>query len=306
MTKWSLLLALVLLAFAPAAQATFPGGNGGIAFDQQTSSGDSTPQIENTRLGLRPPGSAQARILLNCELTDGVPSGGDCTGTSYGEPSYSADGQRIVFDAGTQIGLIDAGGGPVTLLPAASTDDGNPAFAPGGGRIVFTGINEQGRSDVYVRSLAGGAAQLIINDATEPAWSSRNALAYVRSGNVYAARTDGTNRRFVTSGVAPDWSPNGRRLLLVRPSPRNTFDDPFGSVYVSNADGRGVRRVRIAATDVFRPVWSPDGRSVAYGRADAGVFARRLGSTTARQVAPTQFGSEGAFVASADPAWRPR
>ena len=83
MTKWSLLFALVLLAFAPAAQATFPGRNGGIAFDQQTSSGDAAPQVENTRLAVRPPGSAAARILLDCELTDGVPSGGDCTGTDY-------------------------------------------------------------------------------------------------------------------------------------------------------------------------------------------------------------------------------
>ena len=303
--RWVMALTLVILASAPAAQASFPGRNGGIAFDQRTSSGDTPPLVENTRLAVRPPGSADARILVNCELTDGVPSGGDCSGTDYGSPSYSADGSQIVFDAGTRLGLIDAGGGPVTLLPAVSTDDGNPAFAPGGNRLVFTGINEQGRSNVYVRRLNGGS-RLIINDATEPAWSSHNALTYVRSGNVYAARPDGTARRFVTSGVAPDWSPNGRRLLLVRPSPRNTFDAPFGSVYVCDSDGRGLRRVRIRATDVFRPVWSPDGRSIAYGRFDQGVFARRLGSRAARQVALSQIGSEGAFVASADPAWWPR
>ena len=165
--RWVMALTLVILASAPAAQATFPGRNGGIAFDQRTSSGDTAPLVENTRLAVRPPGSAGARILLNCELTDGVPSGGDCSGTDYGSPSYSADGSRIVFDAGTRLGLIDAGGGPVTLLPAVSTDDGNPAFAPGGNRIVFTGINEQGRSDLFVRRLNGGS-RLIINDATEP------------------------------------------------------------------------------------------------------------------------------------------
>jgi dipeptidyl aminopeptidase/acylaminoacyl peptidase len=305
--RWVMALALVILAAAPAAQATFPGRNGGIALDQRTSSGDSAPLVENTRLAVRPPGSADVRILRNCELTDGVPSGGDCTGTDYGSPSYSANGRRIVFDARTRLGLIGAAGGPVTLLPAASTDDGNPAFAPRGDRIVFTGINDQGRSDLYIRNLKSGEARLIVNDATEPAWSSRNALAYVRNGNVYVARPDGTHRRFVTSGVSPDWSPNGRRLVLVRPSPRNTFDQPFGSVYVCDSQGRGLRRVRIGPTDVFRPVWSPDGEWIAYGRFDQGVFAKRLGSgRAARQVAPSQFGSEGAFVASADPAWRPR
>ena len=74
-----------------------------------------------------------------------------------------------------------------------------------------------------------------------------------------------------------------------------------------DSQGRGLRRVRIRPTDVLRPVWSPDGQWIAYGRFDQGVFAKRLGSgRAARQVAPSQFGSEGAFVASADPAWRPR
>ncbi len=89
-------IALTLTAAAglvPAAQATFPGRNGGIAFEQRSSSGDSGPNVEHSRLATRPPGSAGFRTLLDCELTDGVPSGGDCTGTSYRSPSYSSDGR---------------------------------------------------------------------------------------------------------------------------------------------------------------------------------------------------------------------
>ena len=69
------------LAAASPAQATFPGRNGGIAFAQRTGTGDSEPQfVEHTRLATNPPGRVEARILLDCELTDGVPSGGNCTG----------------------------------------------------------------------------------------------------------------------------------------------------------------------------------------------------------------------------------
>jgi Tol biopolymer transport system component len=71
--------------------------------------------------------------------------------------------------------------------PPARTD-GNPAFSADARRIVFTGTNDRGTTDLYVRRLDGGAARLIVHDAGEPAWSCGNRLAYVRGGNVYLAR----------------------------------------------------------------------------------------------------------------------
>jgi hypothetical protein len=144
-------------------------------------------------------GSTRLRVLVQCELTDGVPTGGDCTATSFSAPSYSRRGGRIVFDAGERLGLIDADGGNLALLPATTANDGSPAFSPDGRRIVFAGANDRGTTDLYVRPLEGGEVRPIIFDAGEPAWSSRNVLAYVRSGNVYVARPGGRHRRFVTS-----------------------------------------------------------------------------------------------------------
>ena len=163
-------LGLTGLAVAPVAHASFPGRNGGIAFAQRIASGDSDPQfVERFRLVTAPPGSEVRRVLLECVLTDGVPSGGDCSGTGYGSPSYSPDGRMLVFDAGQRIGVIDAdGGGRVALFPAASADDGSPAFAPDSNRIVFSGSNDRGTTDIYVRRMNGGAPRLIVNDAGEP------------------------------------------------------------------------------------------------------------------------------------------
>jgi Tol biopolymer transport system component len=300
-------LALVALAaFAPPAHATFGGRNGAVAFAQRTVTGDSVdPSVEHTRLATRHVFGTRDRILVDCQLTDGAPSGGNCTGTSYRSPSYSRDGARIVFDAGQRIGVMAADGSGFSLLPAVTADDGDPAFAPDGRRIVFSGTNDRGTTDLYVRRLDGGAAQLIVNDAGEPTWSVRDVIAYVRSGNIYVARPGGGHRRFVTSGVSPDWSPDGRRLLLVRPLARLTFDAPIGRMYVVGAHGEGLRRIGPAA-DATRPVWSPEGNWIAYEAFEAGILAKRLGSSQpAREIATTQSSGESGSVASFDPAWRP-
>jgi Tol biopolymer transport system component len=300
-------LALVALAaFAPPAHATFGGRNGAVAFAQRTVTGDSVdPSVEHTRLATRHVFGTRDRILVDCQLTDGAPSGGNCTGTSYRSPSYSRDGARIVFDAGQRIGVMAADGSGFSLLPAMTADDGDPAFAPDGRRIVFSGTNDRGTTDLYVRRLDGGAAQLIVNDAGEPTWSVRDVIAYVRSGNIYVARPGGGHRRFVTSGVSPDWSPDGRRLLLVRPLARLTFDAPIGRMYVVGAHGEGLRRIGPAA-DATRPAWSPEGNWIAYEAFEAGILAKRLGSSQpAREIATTQSSGESGSVASFDPAWHP-
>jgi Tol biopolymer transport system component len=300
-------LALVALAaFAPPAHATFGGRNGAVAFAQRTVTGDSVdPPVEHTRLATRHVFGSRDRILVDCQLTDGAPSGGNCTGTSYRSPSYSRGGARIVFDAGQRIGVMAADGSGLSLLPAVTADDGNPAFAPDGRRIVFSGTNDRGTTDLYVRRLDGGAAQLIVNDAGEPTWSVRDVIAYVRSGNIYVARPGGGHRRFVTSGVSPDWSPDGRRLLLVRPLARLTFDAPIGRMYVVGAHGEGLRRIGPAA-DATRPVWSPEGNWIAYEAFEAGILAKRIGSSQpAREIAATQSSGESGSVASFDPTWRP-
>jgi WD40-like Beta Propeller Repeat len=300
------LVLVALAAMAPPASATFGGRNGAVGYSQRTATGDSVePPVEHTRLATRHVLGTRERILVDCQLTGGAPSGGNCSGTSYRSPSYSRDGARIVFDAGERIGVMAADGSGLSLLPAVTADDGNPAFAPDGRRIVFTGANARGTRDLYVRGLAGGAAQLIVNDAGEPTWSSRDVIAYVRSGNIYVARPGGGHRRFVTSGVSPDWSPDGRRLLFVRPLARLVFDAPIGRMYVAGAHGEGLRRIGPAA-DASRPVWSPEGNWIAYEAFEAGILAKRLGSSEhAREIAPTQSSGESGSVGSFDPVWRP-
>jgi Tol biopolymer transport system component len=293
---------LALLVAAAPASAGVAARNGAIAY-YQSIGGPDADSPETRSLLIQRPGAKEPRVLVRCQLVADVPTGGDCTARQFSSPSWSPDGRTLVFDAGRQIGVVAAAGGPVRLLPAVSSDDGDPSFEAGGRLIVFTAANEHGSTDVYFRRVDGtDVARLLVHDASEPASSPRGSLAYVRSGNVYLQKPGG-HRQWVTSGVSPDWAPNGRRLVLIRPRASLTFDLPVGRIFSVRGSGGGLARI---GTEGYasHPVWSPDGRFIAYDGLDLGVYLKRVGKPSpARELAPTQFSGESGFVSSAFPAW---
>ena len=97
---------------------------------------------------------------------------------------------------------------------------------------------------------------------------------------------DGSRKRNLTRDRAsddlPTWSPDGRRIAFLHGRGPTAAMPPGYQLYVVNADGSGLRNLgRIAGPALFASqlVWSPDGRTIYFGRyliSTDGSGARKL------------------------------
>lgn len=134
-------------------------------------------------------------------------------------------------------------------------------------------------------------------EAAFPGKNGRISLSIDRNGNedIYTINPDGTGERRLTTDPDdernPDWSPGGKKIV---------FNDvrQFGSganiqfdteIFTVNADGSGLRQITNSpgVDGSFRPVFSPDGKKIAFigdRGDDFDVFVMNADGTGERKV----------------------
>ncbi len=153
-------------------------------------------------------------------------------------------------------------------VPAAAS------AAPSTGAVVFsksTSVGGVAKGGLF--AVRDGRLNQLTEDPTdtEPAFSpDGRTIAFVRGGDVYSVRPDGSGQRRLTSGAeldsAPVVSPSGRYVVFERRAAAGAAAD----LYAVRAMGGGVRALTSGVGNDHDADFSPDGRTIVFVRGSAG------------------------------------
>lgn len=149
-------------------------------------------------------------------------------------------------------------------LPAAASAASN------GGAVVFSKSSTvEGKAKGGLFAVKDGRLNQLTEDPTdsEPAFSPNGrTIAFVRGGDVYSVRPDGSGQRQLTSGPevdsVPKVAPNGRYVIFER---RGALGGP-STLYTVGIAGGGLHALTDGG-DNREATFSPDGKAIVFVRA---------------------------------------
>ena len=268
---------LIALAAAPAAQATFPGQNGKLAFERHSFSGN-----DSRTWTMNPDGSDLARLEDECNQ---VP---------VALPQWSPDGTKVLYVCWYDtLRIINADGTGDEFFYYNTDYIEALAWSPDARQIAFTGQwwNEDEGYHYYtvVWPAPGnsGGSTFLTDQATNWLDWSPDGRSIALAPFVSTINPDGTGLTPVTSGYQASWSPDNSKLAFQKVDATG-----WTQIYTIKPDGSGLAQVTTGATHKREPVWSPDGTKIAFtgtldGQALPDVYTMNADGTNVIRVTST-------------------
>jgi Tol biopolymer transport system component len=170
-----------------------------------------------------------------------------CLEDVFDSASFSRNGEKLAWDT-KSIAILVSGVdafNPITA-PVPPGTNASPSLAPDGEEVAFLhSPRNDGKYDIWITSVTKPNAELVTNtsNVSDVAWSpTGDWLAYVQNwsdetleGQLSLVRPNGDDpHTVIRSGDAPDWSPDGKKLVYVH----------NGSIWTVSSDGRAAARSR--------------------------------------------------------------
>jgi Tol biopolymer transport system component len=174
---------------------------------------------------------------------------------------FSPGGRAVVFEQTSGISVLRRTRAGVVYRRLLRVPAIGPVWSPAGKRIAYERVVSDTARYIAVMNADGRKARRLAA-GSDPTWSARGLIAFVRAGELFVVQPSGRGLRKLTSGpgdAAPTWSRDGRWLAFVRGPSLSK------QIWVIGADGRGLTRVTSEPAGVLSaPSWSPDGRRLYY------------------------------------------
>ena len=197
-------------------------------------------------------------------------------------PQWSSDGEWIVFGVGNyflartrpaHLMMVRADGSGGRVLTTGEGNAGFPSFSPQGTEVVYRFWSDKA-GGLRVVTLADGAVRTLTTGYDNfPVWSPRgDRIVFSRLADddfdIYTMRPDGSGLTRLTTSPGndshPAWSADGDHILFSSSrfgfkdeAPMADIPQPYGELFIMNADGSKQRALTDNRWEEGTPAWQP-------------------------------------------------
>ncbi len=197
-------------------------------------------------------------------------------------PQWSADGEWIVVGVGNyfhartrpaHLMMMRPDGSDTRVLTTGEGNAGFPSFSPDGKEVVYRFWTDRA-GGLRILTLADGAVRTLTTGYDNfPVWSPRgDRIVFSRQADdefdIYTIRPDGSDVQQLTTSLGndshPAWSADGAHILFSSSrfgfkdeAPLTEIPQPYGELFIMNADGTEQRALTDNRWEEGTPAWQP-------------------------------------------------